>query len=79
MDLTFKGKKLSSAGCKLAADFSGVHEDSFSMSGLLGVVLLKYLTPIKLSRLMNGVASELAQGFVTLWQHRFAACLEILS
>ena len=71
MDFTFKVKELSNAmfnmqsiGCKLAADFSSVREDTVSVSGILGVDLLKYLTPMKLSRFMNGAAFELAQGFV---------------
>lgn len=53
MDLTFKIKELSNAvlnmrasGYKLAADFSGVHEDSVSVSGLLGVDVLNYLAPM---------------------------------
>ena len=56
MDLTFKVKGLSNAvlnmqasGCKLAADFSGVHEDSVSVNGLSGADLLKDLAPMKLS------------------------------
>ena len=71
MDLTFKVKKLSNAmfnmqasGCKLAADFSSVHEDTVSVSGILGVDLLKYLAPMKLSHFMNGEDFELAQRFV---------------
>ena len=69
-NLTFKVKEISNAvfntqasGCKLAADFSSVHEDTLSVSGILGVDLLKYLTPMMLSRFMNGAAFELAQGF----------------
>ena len=48
----------------MAADFSRIHEDNVSVSGILGVYLLKYMTPMKLSRFMNGAAFELAQGFV---------------
>ena len=71
MDLTFKVKELSNAvfniqasGCKLAAGFSSVHEDTVSVSCILGVDLLKYLAPMKLSHFMNGAAFEMAQGFV---------------
>ena len=70
VDLTFKVKELSNAvfnmqvgGCKLAADFSSVQEDTVSVSGILDIDLLKYLVPMKLSRFMNGAAFELAQGF----------------
>ena len=72
MDLIFKVKELSNAvfniqasDCMLAADFSSVHEDSVSVSGILGVDLLKYLAPMKLSHFMNGAAIELGQGFVS--------------
>ena len=71
MNLIFKINELcnpvfnmQASGCKLAADFSSVHEDTVSVSGILGVNLLKYLAPMKLSRFMNGAAFELAQGFV---------------
>ena len=73
MNLTFKVKELSNvvfnmqtSGCKLAADFSSVHEDTVSVSGILGVDFLKYQSPMKLSRFMNGAAFKLAQGFVPL-------------
>ena len=87
MDLTFKVKELSNAvfnmkasGCKLTEDFSSVHEDTVSVSGLLGVDLLKYLAPMKLSRFMNGAAFELVQGFFSFWQHRrFITCSKIQS
>ena len=55
---------MQASGCKLAADFSSVHEDTMSVNGLLGVDLLKYLAPMKLSRFMNGAAFKLAQGFI---------------
>ena len=48
----------------MAADFSSVLEDTVSVSDLLGVDLLKYLAPMKLSRFMNSAAFELAQGYV---------------
>ena len=71
MDLVFKDNDLSNAvfdmqtcSCSLAADFSSVHEDTASVSGILSVDLLKYLAPMKLSLFMNGAALELAQGFV---------------
>ena len=35
-----------------------------SMGGLLGVDMLKYLAPMKMSSFMNVVAFEFAQGFV---------------
>ena len=35
-----------------------------SVSGILGVDLLKYLAPMKQSRFMNGAAFELVQGLV---------------
>ena len=55
---------MQTTGYKLTADFSCVHEDSVLVSGILGVYLLKYLAPMKLSRFINGAAFELAQGFV---------------
>ena len=71
MDLTFKFKELSNAvfnmqtsGGKLAVDFSCVHEDTVSVSGILVIDFLKYQSPMKLSRFMNGAAFELAQRFV---------------
>ena len=84
--LPFKVEVLSNAvfdmqasGCKLAADFSSVHEDTVSVSSILGVDLLKYLVLMKLSRFMNGEAFELAQGFVLFGNRRFPTCSKIRS
>ena len=41
-----------------------VHEDTVSVSDLLGVDLLKYLALMKLSRFMNSATFELTQRFV---------------
>ena len=71
MDLTFRVKELRNtafnmqiSGCKLAADFSSVPEDTVSVNGILGVDFLKYLAPMKLSHFRNSAAFELAQEFV---------------
>lgn len=55
---------IQASGFKLAVDFSGVHDHSFSVQGLLGVDLLKVLGPMQLTSLMNGSAFRFLQGLV---------------